>query len=155
MTSRLSRQVTPGQVKQLLRELGVFAVLAAGALGTWHVVSPRSSPISYFLRVNALPAIPRPQRPLTLDPGLFTGRIAEGYRVARERPWLIEKMPCYCGCYLTDGHQNNLDCFRDRHSENCELCLVIALRADQLDRAGYAVQDIKKLIDHQYAPRGN
>ena len=77
----------------------------------------------------------------------------EGYRVARERPALLEKLPCYCGCYLTDGHQNNLDCFRDRHGETCEMCLAIALRAEQLEKSGYDVADIKTLIDRRFAPR--
>ena len=25
-------------------------------------------------------------------------------------------MPCYCGCYVGNGHRNNLDCYVDRHA---------------------------------------
>lgn len=136
-----------------LYDAGIFLVLAAIVLGTWHFVSPRSSPINYLLTPEALPAVPHARRPDTLDPARFTGRIAEGYRVARERPELLERLPCYCGCYLTDGHQNNLDCFRDQHGETCDMCLSIALEAEQLAKAGYSVADIKAVVDRKYAPR--
>jgi len=62
-------------------------------------------------------------------------------------------MPSNCGCYATDGHQNNLDCFRDRHGERCPMCLTIALRAEKLAKNGYSAKDIKKKIDRQFAPR--
>lgn len=136
-----------------LLDLGIFALLAAVVLGTWHFVSPRSSPINYLLTPDALPAVPHTRRPDTLDPALFTGRVAEGYRVARERPELLERLPCYCGCYLIDGHQNNLDCFRDRHGETCDMCLEIALQAEELAKAGYSVDDIKAIVDRRFAPR--
>lgn len=63
-----------------------------------------------------LPAIPRNPRPATLSPGLFSGKVAQVYRIAQEVPELLERMPCYCGCYVSDRHQNNLDCYTDRHS---------------------------------------
>jgi hypothetical protein len=63
-----------------------------------------------------LPAIPRNPRPETLSPELFTGQVAKVYRIAQEVPELLERMPCYCGCYVSDQHQNNLDCYTDRHS---------------------------------------
>jgi len=128
-------------------------VLVAAGLGTWHVVSPRTSPIDYFLLPETLPAIPRAQRPPTLDPALFTGEVAEAYRVARDRPELLEQMPCYCGCYVTQGHQNLLDCFRDRHPESCPTCVAIALRAAKLDKVGYSPADIKRMIDREYASK--
>lgn len=138
-----------------LLDLAIFLVLAAVTLGTWHLLSPRSSPINYLLTPEALPALPHARRPETLDPALFTGKVAEGYRIARERPQLLERLACYCGCYLTDGHQNNLDCFRDRHGETCDMCLEIALQAEKLARAGYSVEDIKATLDRRFAPRSS
>ncbi len=64
----------------------------------------------------ALPAIPRNPRPATLPSSLFSGKVAEAYRVAREVPELIERMPCYCGCYKNVSHQNNLDSYVDKHA---------------------------------------
>lgn len=63
-----------------------------------------------------LPAIPRNPRPATLSPDLFTGKEREAYRIAQEAPELLERMPCDCGCYVTAGHRNNLDCYTDRHA---------------------------------------
>lgn len=63
-----------------------------------------------------LPAVPREARPATLSPALFTGKVREAYRIAREAPELLEHMPCYCGCYVGNQHRNNLDCYVDRHA---------------------------------------
>jgi hypothetical protein len=139
--------------RKLLAHSAALLILFAVAIGTWHVVSPQSSPINYLLTPEALPAVPRAHRPETLDPALFTGKVAEAYRVAGQRPALLERLPCYCGCYLTAGHQNNLDCFRDRHGETCDMCLEIALEAERLARAGYGAADIKAIVDRRFAPR--
>ncbi len=63
-----------------------------------------------------LPAIPGNPRPETLSPLRFTGQVATAYQIAREVPELLERMPCYCGCYVKPGHRNNLDCYTDRHA---------------------------------------
>ncbi len=65
---------------------------------------------------NALQAIPRRPRPKTLSPTLFTGKTARAYQIAKEVPQLVEQMPCYCGCFKSHHHQNNLDCYVDRHA---------------------------------------
>ena len=64
-----------------------------------------------------LPGIPRRPRPATPSPALFSGKLAETYRIAKEAPELIEQMPCYCGCYGMANHRNNLDCYADRHAD--------------------------------------
>ncbi|MDE2059112.1 MAG: hypothetical protein KGL31_08760 [candidate division NC10 bacterium] len=66
---------------------------------------------------SAASAAPRRPRPATPSPALFTGKLAETYRIAKEVPELIEQMPCYCGCGRMAGHQNNLDCYTDRHAD--------------------------------------
>lgn len=138
------------------RLAGAWFLVLAGAcallLGTWHVLSPSTSPLNYLLTRTVWPAVPRPVRPVTLDPSPYAGRVREGYRIAKEQPELLERMPCYCGCYLKDGHQNNLDCFRDRHGETCDMCVAIAIRAEQLAKRGYNTDDIKAVIDRAFAP---
>lgn len=127
--------------------LFVFASLLAG----WYWLSPASSPIHYLFTTEALPAVPREPRPATLDPALIPPPWKEGYRIARERPEVLERLACYCGCYWSQGHQNALDCFRDRHAEGCPLCLRMAQRAEQLDRAGYSFEEIKRLTDREFS----
>lgn len=143
----------PGRFRRIARGAATLLLMAAALLGTWHVVAPRSSPINLLLTRDSLPAVPRARRPVTLDPALFKGEVAAGYQIAREKPALLEQMPCYCGCYLSAGHQNSLDCFADRHGEYCPLCLAIARKAAELDKAGYGAEDIKRLIDRSFAPR--
>ncbi len=64
----------------------------------------------------SLSAIPRSPRPKTLSPTLFTDKTALAYQIAQTDPELVENLPCYCGCYKTHHHQNNLDCYVDTHS---------------------------------------
>lgn len=131
----------------------LLIAMAAVVLVTWQWISPRSSPVNYLLTREALPAVPREPRPPTLPAALFSGRAAEGYRIAQERPELLERLPCYCGCYFSAGHGNNLDCFRDRHSETCDVCLRIAMEGEKLARQGYSAEDIKAIIDRKFASR--
>ena len=63
-----------------------------------------------------LPATPRNPRPSTLDPGSFPDpQVAAAYQIAQAIPEVLESLPCYCGCYQSVGHRNNLDCFADTH----------------------------------------
>ena len=142
-------------VKRAIRIAGVGILLGVMALATWHIVSPRSSPINALLTGDALPAVPRAQRPQILDAAQFSGAAAEAYRKAKERPALFERLPCYCGCYHLQGHQNLLDCFADLHAAKCELCQRTALRAAELEKQGYGAEDIKVLLDREYAPHGS
>jgi uncharacterized protein with PCYCGC motif len=65
-----------------------------------------------------LPATPRKPRPVTLDPASFTDpEVREAYQAAKETPEAIENMACYCGCFGSAGHRNNLDCFHDDHGK--------------------------------------
>jgi hypothetical protein len=96
--------------------------------------------------------VPRTKRPQILDAAQFKGPAAEAYRIARERPALFERLPCYCSCYHLQGHQNLLDCFADLHAAKCEQCQQIALRAAELEKHGYGAEDIKALLDREFAP---
>jgi len=90
--------------------LGIGAVIVGvGLIVGLLFLFPRSQPWS-------LPAIAHNPRPATLSPALFTGQVAKVYLIAQEVPELLERMPCYCGCYVNPGHRNNLDCYTDRHS---------------------------------------
>ena len=143
----------PGHKNSLRAALISVAMLIAFCaliVATWNVVAPASSPLNWFAS-EPWPAVPRASRPLTLEPNLFEGKVAEAYGVAKQRPELLERIACYCECYLTAGHQNALDCFRDRHAAGCETCVAIALRAEELGRRGYAVADVKAIVDREYA----
>ena len=65
-----------------------------------------------------LPAWPQKPRPLTLSPAVFTNpEVQQAYQAAKEVPEVLETVPCYCGCYGSSGHRNNLDCYKDNHGD--------------------------------------
>lgn len=52
----------------------------------------------------------------TLDPARFVGRAAQGHRVAREIPDVLDQLYCYCGCDKSAGHVSLLSCYTDGHA---------------------------------------
>ncbi|MBI2177655.1 MAG: hypothetical protein HYU38_04825 [Candidatus Tectomicrobia bacterium] len=93
---------------------GIASAPAVLGGGIWFLAS--SPTVTDADTRFVLPATPRVPRPLTLDPAQFAGKTREAYAVARRYPELLERMPCYCGCYESAGHQNNLDCYADQHA---------------------------------------
>ena len=134
----------------------VVSVLAAGYLVYREDTKPPSqaTPIPPLRQVSAV-IIPHPRspRPETLDPKLFTAPDTQkAYQIARDKPALLEKMACYCGCMKSvENHSSNLDCFADNHGAGCALCRRIALEASEMQDKGMAVEAIKKEIDTRYA----
>ncbi len=45
-------------------------------------------------------------------------KIQETYVMAATYPEVLAQVPCYCGCYTSDGHESNLDCFVDQFGDN-------------------------------------
>lgn len=55
----------------------------------------------------------------TLDPNLFTDpRIKKAYQVAKEIPWVLDSIYCYCMCKEspTFKHKSLLSCYVDNHA---------------------------------------
>ncbi len=95
-----------------------FRVLGGGLVGVLlgMIGGQRSALGAGEPEYRVLDAVPRRPRPKTLSPALFEGKTARAYRIAKDVPQLIEQMSCYCGCFKGNGHQNNLDCYVDRHA---------------------------------------
>ncbi len=55
----------------------------------------------------------------TLDPGQFSdARVKEAYRVAKEIPWVLDSIYCFCMCKEspTFRHKSLLSCYVDNHA---------------------------------------
>jgi hypothetical protein len=88
---------------------------------------------------------------LTLDPNNFQGPVREAYEVAEKDPALLAQLHCYCGCDVTDGHKNLLDCFRDTHGSTCAICCGEARDAESMASRGMAIEQIRDALRARYA----
>ena len=126
-----SRKKTNARLRQVLLGLVVIVVVTSAYLlvsqnssSEGQTEPARSSDVesgsgSPLLRNRlVLPAQPRSIRPVTLSPNSYNDpEVRRAYQVAKEIPEVLEHMACYCGCFGTSGHRNNLDCFHDNHGE--------------------------------------
>jgi len=83
------------------------------------------------------------------------------YQAAALSNDLLERIPCYCGCGKSAGHQSSLHCFVhayredgsviwDDHGTRCGVCLEIAAESIRLRQEGKSVQEIREYIDEKY-----
>ncbi len=98
-------------------------------------------------------------------PSFVSAEVKDGYQFAIERPDVLKVLPCYCGCGLTSGHKNNLDCFilgQDRaggiqfddHASFCQTCLDIARDAKRLVAEGKSLPEIRAYVDQANGQKG-
>jgi hypothetical protein len=117
--SSTKKTARTGQVILLVCVLAAFV----GAYFLWNQDSGGGSATSSGSSVPSglrdrmiLPATPHVPRPVTLDPALFPDpEVKRSYQVAQSDPEPLEHVACYCGCFNSSGHRNNLDCFKDSH----------------------------------------
>ena len=93
-------------------------------------------------------------------------RIQAAYLYALENPQVLEKIPCYCGCYVPapmhDGfeHKNNKNCFiKDdgswvKHGSECVVCVNIALDVKDGLSQGLTIKQVRDKIDYEYGRFG-
>jgi hypothetical protein len=53
----------------------------------------------------------------TLDPDLFKdAQVKSAYQAAKEVPWLLDSLLCYCFCEESFHHKSLLSCYVDDHA---------------------------------------
>ncbi len=87
----------------------------------------------------------------TLSPEPFY-KVAEAYKTAKQNPEIFEEISCFCPCYRV-GHTNLLDCYKDKHATQCQICLVEALAVQHLTEHGVAEDEIVQTIHEKYRPK--
>ncbi|WP_163971586.1 PCYCGC motif-containing (lipo)protein [Oceanobacillus halotolerans] len=88
-------------------------------------------------------------------------RVENAYELAIQYADVLDYMPCYCGCYESDGHENNTHCFVDQFEGNiatldsmgfgCGICIEIAETAVAKYEEGESLIDIRNFIDEIYS----
>lgn len=86
-----------------------------------------------------------------MDPSRFFGQAMIGYAAAKASPVIMSKLFCYCGCDITDKHNNLLDCFTSVHGVDCHICQEEAVLALKLARDNTPDSEIQKIIDDKYS----
>ena len=53
----------------------------------------------------------------TINPALFKdARVKSAYQVAKDIPWLLDSIYCYCFCEESFRHKSLLSCYVDDHA---------------------------------------
>jgi len=83
------------------------------------------------------------------------------YRFAESHADLLSRLPCYCGCGKSLGHESLKDCYLlpgddayDSHASACVICLGEARDAERLLAQGHDVEAIRNWIDEEYSKYG-
>jgi Protein of unknown function with PCYCGC motif len=92
----------------------------------------------------------------TMSPSYFSKdpRARAAYQAAKDIPEVLAELPCFCGCMLAHGHENNLFCFKDEHGSACNICEDIALDARDMSNKGLPIERIKETIRERYGHSG-
>lgn len=93
-------------------------------------------------------------------------QVAMAYAYAMENPEILEKIPCYCGCYMPMPehggfeHRNNKNCYlKDdgswvKHGSECDVCVYITLEVKEGLAGGLSINQVRDRIDAEYRGHG-
>ena len=88
-------------------------------------------------------------RPLLSD-AVFTGRVAEAYRIAAEIPKVIDSLFCYCYCKKNHQHKTLLTCYTNKHGSKCDICMGEVFYAYELYNQGKTLDEIVIAVDKKF-----
>lgn len=91
-------------------------------------------------------------------------RVEGAYNMAVQYPDVLDYMPCYCGCYESNGHEHVRHCFVEDINEEvavldsmgfgCPICIEITEEAVAKYEEGESLPDIRAYIDQKYSENG-
>jgi hypothetical protein len=102
-------------MKRMIRE--VTALLAVTLALAILAVAGESAQKN--LPVQKDESLRRGETRATLDPGMFSdSRVKEAYRIAKDIPWILDSIYCYCKCEESPAfrHKSLLSCYVDNHA---------------------------------------
>jgi hypothetical protein len=88
-------------------------------------------------------------RPILTD-AVFTGRVAEAYRIAAEIPKVLDSLFCYCYCKKNHNHKTLLTCYTNKHGSKCDICLNEVFYAYDLYNKGKTLDEIIIAVDKKF-----
>ena len=88
-------------------------------------------------------------RPIMSD-AVFTGRVAEAYRIAAEIPKVIDSLFCYCYSKKNHQHKTLLTCYTNKHGSKCDICMGEVFYAYELYNQGKTLDEIVIAVDKKF-----
>jgi hypothetical protein len=88
-------------------------------------------------------------RPILTD-AVFTGKVAEAYRIAAEIPKVLDSLFCYCYCKKNHNHKTLLTCYTNKHGSKCDICLNEVFYAYDLYNQGRSLDEIVIAVDKKF-----
>ena len=88
-------------------------------------------------------------RPILTD-AVFTGKVAEAYRIAAEIPKVLDSLFCYCYCKKNHDHKTLLTCYTNKHGSKCDICLNEVFYAYDLYNQGKTLDEIVIAVDKKF-----
>ncbi len=123
---------------------GAAALLALLILPTLHLGGPSGhhpEPRPMAMRSHTAPAAQYAAYP----------RVAQIYAEVARVPEMVDGVYCYCNCEEHSGHYSLLDCFRNDHASQCDICLSEGDMVYRMHREGRSLDQIRSAIDHLYS----
>lgn len=91
--------------------------------------------------------------------------VRTAYQFAAANSETLRYIPCFCGCGLSSGHQNNYDCYvksanadgwviLDPHGLGCGTCVAITLEVIAMRDRRVSVKAMRAAIDDRWAKAG-
>ncbi|WP_164215100.1 PCYCGC motif-containing (lipo)protein [Virgibacillus sp. YIM 98842] len=88
-------------------------------------------------------------------------RVQGAYELAMEYSETLDYIPCYCGCFESNGHENVRHCFVDDFNEHvaaldnmgfgCAICIETVEETVVKYEEGASLQEIREYIDRKYS----
>ena len=119
----------------------VFVVLAGVYVGTKPSVKIQPIAPATGLLIET--------RPILTD-AVFTGKVAEAYRIAAEIPKVLDSLFCYCYCKKNHNHKTLLTCYTNKHGSKCDICLNEVFYAYDLYNQGKSLDEIVIAVDKKF-----
>jgi len=91
--------------------LRLFVVILSMALFVVSAAAQQERPVAKDQSLR------RGETRATFDPNFFKdARVKSAYQAARDVPWLLDSIRCYCFCEESFHHKSLLSCYVDDHA---------------------------------------
>ena len=145
MTKKKSAKKAPNINKKRISSI-TMAVFVCTAVASVYVTTKPSIKVTPVAPATGVLIETRP----VLTDAIFTGRVAQAYRIAAEIPKVLDSLFCYCYCKKNHNHKTLLTCYTNKHGSKCDICLNEVFYAYDLYNQGKTLDEIVVAVDKKF-----